>query len=55
VAEYVAEAIGWFSMSVLLVKTTHATEVRHEMLQCAGVMRWQGTQQRIQSRLAVLN
>ena len=38
-AEDMAEPVGWFSMSVLLMHATHPTEVCHEMLERAAVMK----------------
>ena len=38
VAEDMTEAVGRFTMSVLLMHATHATEVGHEVLQRAIVM-----------------
>jgi len=45
VAEDVTEPVGWLLMSILLMHATHATEVRHQMLQCAAVMRRQSIDQ----------
>ena len=49
------QPVGWLTMSVLLMHTAHAAEVRHEMLQSAAVMRRQSTDQTIQRRLALVN
>jgi len=53
-AEDVTEPVGRFAVSVLLVHATHSTEVRHEVLQSAGVMARQSADQNTQSRLTLL-
>jgi len=54
-AEDMTESVGRLSMAVLLMHAAHATEVSHEMLQGAAVMRRQTTDQRTQSWLALLH
>jgi len=54
VAEYVTQPIGRFPVSVLVVHATHATEVRHEMLECAAMMRRKSVDQTIQRHLALV-
>jgi len=54
VTEDMTEPVGRFPMSVFFVHATHTTEVSHQMLQCAAVMRRQSIDQTTQRRLTLL-